>query len=210
MEEKLTKEVKKTKPDILLVDDDRLILATLSQGLQKAGYRITQAASGEEALEVVARTPPDLAILDVRMPDMSGIELAKHLREKTTVPFMFFSAYSNPEIAQQAAQTGAVGFLVKPVDAAHIVPSIEAALARAAEIRTLRQTEADLNAALTAGRDTSIALGVIMERFHLSREAAFDILRNFSRTRRRKIHEVAGELLLAEETLNILQNELQN
>lgn len=206
----MTKEVKKSKSDnLLLVDDDRLILATLSQGLQKAGYQVRQAASGEAALESIEGHPPDLAILDVRMPDMSGIELAKHLREKTTVPFMFFSAYSTPEIAHQAAQYGAVGFLVKPLDAAHIVPSIEAALARAAEIRALRQTEADLNAALTAGRDTSIALGVIMERFHLSRETAFDVLRNFSRTRRRKIHDVAVELLTAEETLNLLQSELQ-
>ena len=206
----MIKEVKKTRPTILLVDDDRLILATLSQGLQKAGYHITQAASSEVALEAISQTAPDLAILDVRMPDISGMELARHLREKTTVPFMFFSAYSNPEIAQQAAQHGAVGFLVKPVDAANLVPAIEAALARAAEIRTLRQTESELNAALAAGRDTSIALGVIMERYRLSREGAFEVLRNYSRTRRRKIHDVAAELLAAEETLNLLQSDSQN
>ncbi len=206
----MIKEVKRTRPTILLVDDDPLILTVLSQGLQKAGYHTTQAASGGEALAAISQTAPDLAILDVRMPDISGMELARHLREKTTVPFMFFSAYSNPEIAQQAAQHGAVGFLVKPVDAANLVPAIEAALARAAEIRTLRQTESELNAALAAGRDTSIALGVIMERYRLSREGAFEVLRNYSRTRRRKIHDVAVELLAAEETLNLLQSDSQN
>ena len=188
---------------ILIVDDDRLILATLSKGLQQAGYDVLQAASGEEALRIAVKHTPDLAMLDIRMPHMSGIELAQHLRDETPVPFMFLSAYGDPDIARQAADYGAVGYLVKPVDTPQIIPSIEAGLARAAEIRKLRRRETDLTTALAAGRETSIAIGVIMERYHVSREQAFETLRNCARTHRRKISDVAAELVRAEEMLNM-------
>lgn len=190
---------------ILIVDDDRLILATLSKGLQQAGYKILQAASGEEALHIIDEQTPDLAILDVRMPNMSGIELAKHLREKTAVPFMFFSAYSDIDVARQAAEFGAVGYLVKPIDTPQMIPSIEAGLARAAEIKDLRRVEANLNAALASGRETSIAMGILMERYHIDRMTAFETLRIHARTLRRKVNDVAAELIKAEETLNQLQ-----
>lgn len=196
-----------TKRRILIVDDDRLILATLSKGLQQAGYEVLQAASGEEALQIAVESPPDLAVLDVRMPNMSGIELARHLRDETTVPFMFFSAYGDLDIARQAADHGAVGYLVKPIDTRQIVPSIEAGLARAAEIRKLRRAESDLIAALAAGRETSIATGVMMERYHLSRVRAFEILRDHARRQRRKINDVAAELIRAEEILNLAEPE---
>lgn len=195
------------KPTILIVDDDRLILATLSKGLQQAGYHILQAASGLDALQVIKQQEPDLAVLDIRMPHMSGMELALHLRDHTTIPFMFFSAYSDIDIARQAAEYGAVGYLVKPIDTAQIIPAIEAALARAAEIKALRRSEADLTAALAAGRETSMAIGVLMERFHLDRDAAFETLRTYARANRRKINDVAAELLKAEELLNLLQPE---
>jgi len=197
----------KSKRRILIVDDDRLILATLSKGLQQAGYEISQAASGEEALRIAHEQNPDLAVLDVRMPVMSGIVLAKHLRDKTTVPFMFFSAYSDIEMARQAAEYGAVGYLVKPIDTPQIIPAIEAGLARAAEIKGLRRSEADLTAALAAGRETSIAIGLLMERYHVNRERAFETLRTHARTQRRKINDVAADLINAEETLNLLQPE---
>ncbi len=199
--------VKNKKRCILIVDDDRLILATLSMGLQQAGYEILQAASGEEALQIVAENTPDLAVLDVRMPNMSGIELAKYLRENTTIPFMFFSAYSSIDIAKQAADYGAVGYLVKPIDTTQIIPAIESGLARAAEIKGLRRTEADLTAALAAGREVSIATGVLIERYHMSRDTAFETLRIYARTHQRKLNDVATELIKAAEVLNLFQPE---
>ncbi|MES2296956.1 MAG: response regulator [Pseudomonadota bacterium] len=187
---------------ILIVDDDRLILATLRAGLRQAGFEVLQAETGEEGLRIALQSNPDLAVLDVRMPGMSGIEMAARLREQSAVPFMFFSAYGDIDVARQAAEHGAVGYLVKPIDTPHIIPSIEAALARAAEIKALRRSEADLTAALAAGRETNIATGVVMERHRLSREKAFDTLREYARTHRRKLSEVAADLIQAEETLN--------
>lgn len=188
---------------ILVVDDDRLILATLSKGLQQAGYDVVQAANGEEALRVVQTTTLDLALLDVRMPSMSGIEVALQLRRHGDVPFMFLSAYGDVELARQVADYGAVGYLVKPIDTPQIVPAIEAGLARAAEIRQLRRTEADLTVALSASRDTAIATGVVMERFKLGRDQAFAMLRDHARSQRRKLSEVAADLIRAQELLNL-------
>lgn len=199
----MKKEREPAKRRILIVDDDRLILATLSQGLRQAGYEILQAASGEEGLQSAIANNPDLAVLDVRMQNMSGIELARHLREKTDVPFMFFSAYGDMEVVRQAAEHGAVGYLVKPLDIAQIIPSIESGLARAEEIRKLRQTEAGLATALAAGRETSIAIGLLMERHHLDRDAAFNTLRESARIQRRKVSDIAADLIKAEELLNL-------
>lgn len=190
------------KRRILIVDDDRLILATLKTGLEQAGFDVLQATTGPDGWRIAVDGRPDMAVLDVRMPGMSGIELAQRLRAETEVPFMFFSAYGDLDIARQAAEYGAVGYLVKPIDTPQIIPAIEAGLARAEEIRALRRNEVALTAALAAGRETNIATGVVMERYRVNRNKAYDILRDFARARRRKLNDVATELLEAEETLN--------
>ena len=187
---------------ILIVDDDRLVLATLGHGLRDAGYRVTEAAEGTTALTLVAREKPDLALLDVRMPDISGVKLAERLKAEHSVPFMFLSAYGDPDIIQRATELGALGYLVKPLDVPQIIPSIEAALARGAQIRTLTDTGEQLHHALESGRETSMAIGILMERRGFDRDEAFEALRSHARSQRRRIHEVAAELVDAVETVN--------
>jgi response regulator NasT len=186
---------------ILVVDDDRLVLAALSEGLRAAGYRVTGAVSGEDALAIAARDAPDLALLDVRMPGMDGIELGRRLRAVAGIPFLYLSAYGDPEIVRQATEEGALGYLVKPLDIQQIVPSLEAALSRAREIRKLRETEAQLGSALAGSREISMAVGLLMIRDRISREQAFDVLRGNARSQRRSVGEVARELLGAAENL---------
>ncbi len=189
---------------ILIVDDDPNLLTFLTEVIGHAGYDTLTAASGEEALQVVAAREPDLAmaLLDITMPGMSGLDLGARLKQDTSVPFMFLSAVDDSESARQAAAHGAVGYLVKPVDAAHLMPAFEAGLARADDIRQLRRTEVNLNAALAAGRETSLAVGLLMGKFQTDRNTAFEVLRDHARSNRRKINEVADQLLAAEETLN--------
>lgn len=192
------------KRRILIVDDDPHLLQFLTEVIGHAGYDTVTASSGEEALQVVAKGEPDMALLDITMPGMSGLELARNLKASTTVPFMFLSAVDDSESARQAAAHGAVGYLVKPVDAARLMPAFEAGLARADDIRQLRRTETNLNAALAAGRETSLAVGLLMGKFQTDRNTAFEVLRDHARSSRRKINEVADQLLAAEETLNSL------
>jgi response regulator NasT len=116
------------------------------------------------------------------------------------------SAYSDTELVRLAVEEGALGYLVKPMDVTQIVPSIEAALARAAELRKLRDSEAHLNQALSANRDTATAVGVVMERYRLRRQEAFDALRVHARSQRRRLEDVAVEMVAAAEALSLPQD----
>jgi response regulator NasT len=186
---------------ILVVDDDRLVLAALCEGLRSAGYRVTGTASSQDALGIAGRDAPDLALLDVRMPGMDGIELGRKLREQSAIPFLYLSAYGDQKIVRQAVDEGALGYLVKPLDIQQIVPSIEAALTRAREIGRLRQSEEQLATALAGNREISMAVGLLMMRDRMNREQAFNTLRGNARAQRRPIGEVAKELLSSAENL---------
>ena len=188
---------------VLLVDDDRLVLATLSSGLEKAGYAVQACASAEEARRVLGLERPDIAVLDVRMPGQSGLELAKQLQEHPGLPFIFLTAYGDEDIVREAIAHGALGYLVKPVDIHQLIPAIEAAVARAADLWDLRNTERQLQTALNENREVSMAVGLLVERRRISRQQAFDALRATARTQRRKIGEVAEEILSAAELLNV-------
>lgn len=196
---------KQAQRHVLVVDDDRLVLAALAEGLRGAGYRVTGAATAEDALAAAGRDVPDLALLDVRMPGMSGIELGGRLRE-AGVPFLYLSAYGDREAVDNALEEGALGYLVKPLDIQQIVPSIEAALVRARDLRKLRETEAQLSSALSGTREISMAVGLLMMRDRINREDAFELLRANARAQRRTVAEIAKELLGSAEKLYTIKD----
>ncbi len=189
---------------ILIADDDRLVLATVSKPLRQAGHTVYEASDGEEALKQCLEHQPDLAILDIRMPGLDGIETARRLQEASGTPFMIFSAYGNDNYVQQSIELGTLGYLVKPLDPEQILPAVEAALVRAREFRQLQATTNQLQTALDGNRSTSIAIGLLMERFHLDRATAFEKLRRHARSQRRKLADVAEELVRSNELLNSL------
>jgi len=187
-----------------LVDDERLVLATVAQGLSRAGYNVNTAESVDEAEALLAGGErPDLAILDVSMPGRSGLELAERLYSFDDIPFMLLTAYSDQQIVEQAAACGALGYLVKPVDTRQLVPAIEAALARASELKGLRVTGQQLQNALNSEREISIAIGITMVQYRLGRKAAFELLRKTARSQRRKLAELAIDVINASENLNL-------
>lgn len=201
----------KTAAHILVVDDDRLVLASLARGLRSAGYRVSAADGGKQALDIAEQEGPDIALLDVRMPAMDGIELGRLLFERAGIPILYLSAYGQADIVQQAVAQGALGYLVKPLDIPQILPSIEAALSRAADLAQLRAAESQLTTALAAGRETSIAIGLLMERNRLDRQQAFEVLRTHARSNRITVAEAARDLVGTVEKLNALpKNPLQD
>jgi len=187
---------------LLVAEDDRVVLGTLADGLRDAGYEVITATNGIEAAALCKQEAPDLAILDHRMPGLSGVEVAAILRTETQVPFLFLSAYGDPEIVDRATQEGALGYIVKPIDLPQILPMIHAALARGQQIQQLQVSETNLNQALAERREISIAVGVLMERRQLVAGEAFDSLRDAARSQRRKMGDVAGELVEAVERIN--------
>ena len=187
-----------TKRTIMLVEDDRLVLATLSQGLTRAGYIVNTAESVDEAEETLASGErPALILLDVRMHDRSGLELAERLHSFDHIPFMLLTAYSDQEIIDQATTLGALGYLVKPIDTAQLIPAIEAAISRAIELRNLRDSKDQLQVALDGEREISIAVGITMVQYRMGRKAAFELLRKTARSQRRKLAELAAEIVRA-------------
>ncbi len=188
------------KARVLIADDDRLVLATLANGLRNAGYTILEASDGKEAVRLCEKEQPDITILDIRMPGMDGVETARRLTE---TPFLMLSAYGDEDLVEKTTNLGALGYLVKPIDVEQIVPSIEAALKRAEQIKKLKQSEHRLMSALEQDQLISTAIGVIMEKYHLSRDAAFEKLRHHARSQRRKLVEIADEYIKATETVNI-------
>ena len=189
---------------LLIVDDDRLVLALMASGLTDAGYGVTTAESAEDAEAWLAGgARPDLAILDVRMPGQGGLALAQRLRELDHIPFMMLSAYSDTHLVEQAAECGALGYAVKPLDVLQLVPAIEAALARANELQDLRAARQQLQAALDGERDIGLAVGITMMQYRLKRSAAFELLRTSARKRRCKLADLAVEIIRAGETLNL-------
>lgn len=185
---------------VLTVDDDELFLSFVSEVLMSAGYRVLTANSGEHALLTLLEAEPDLALLDVSMPNMSGLELAKNLREETAIPFMFLSSSTDMEIIKTASQYGALGYLLKPVQPMQLISGVESGFARANEIKHLRTSEKSLTTALDNGRETSMAVGILMERLQIDRKEAFEKLRSQARSSRQKILHIANAVLLSVES----------
>ena len=188
-----------TRIRLLVVDDDRLVLANLAAGLEQGGYAVLKAQSGAEAVRICAEQAPELVVMDVRMPGLSGIEAARKIREKSDVPVLFLSAFDSQDIVKEAVAEGGFGYLVKPVRINQLLTSIETALARAADIKAMRSTEDGLRIALRGDRNIGIATGLVMERYHVTANAAFEALRQRARSERRKLSEVAAEIVEAAE-----------
>lgn len=188
---------------ILIVDDDRVILHILADGLRELGYTVSTSVCGAEALKLARESAYDLVVLDMRMPEMTGLEVAEELKKDNLAAFVFLSAFGDESVVRDAAEAGALGYLVKPVDIPQLVPFIEAAMARGREIDLLRGTTEQLEQALKVEQKTRTAVGIIMERKGLDRQEAFDLLRARARSQRRKIGEVADELITAVEGMNL-------
>lgn len=187
---------------VLIVDDDPVVLSALALGLSSMGYRVDKAASGEEAIYKCLQQRPTIAILDINMPGISGIEAARQIRETSGVPVMFLSAYDEQALVDQAVAEGGLGYLVKPIRINQLIPAIHAALARAEELGKLEGTRQHLTQALEGDRTINIAMGILMERQRIGKETAFEALRQRARASGRKIGDIAQEVVSAADLLN--------
>lgn len=190
------------KGKILVVDDDRLVLATLSHGLAQAGYEIIDADNGDDAILLAREHRPDLALLDIRMEGKSGFDVAAYLRDYCQMPFMFLSAFADDDTVAQVNALGAVAYLVKPLDIRQIVPAVEAAFAqigpRGGEPAPLPGTLA--HDAL--GQPVAMAIGVLMHRYSLPRAQALERLQRLAATEGKSLVQQAERLLEAVELLS--------
>jgi len=188
------------KGKILVVDDDRLVLATVTHGLSQAGYEVIDADNGDDAILLAREHKPDLALLDIRMEGMSGFDVAAYLREHLHVPFMFLSAFADDDTVQQVKALGAVAYLVKPLDISQILPTVAAAMAQLPA-----RTTTPLAAAVAESDRpidlVAVAVGVLMHRYSLQRGAALQRLTKLAADEQRSLKDQAERLVEAVELL---------
>lgn len=189
------------KGTILVVDDDRLVLATLTHGLSQAGYAVIDTDNGDDAILLAREHRPDLALLDIRMEGKSGFDVAAYLREYGQIPFMFLSAFADDETVAKVKALGAAAYLVKPLDIAQIVAAVDAAFV---QVQTQRDARAGIEAALQTdplANPVAIAVGVLMHRYSLARGTALLRLTRLAEVEGRSLVDQSQRLLEAVELL---------
>lgn len=172
-----------SKGRILVVDDDRLVLATVSHGLAQAGYEVIDTDNGDDAILLAREQRPELALLDIRMEGKSGFDVAEVLRDVYHIPFMFLSAFADSATIAQVEALGAVAYMVKPLDVGQIVPTVEAAFLRlrAGALAVAPGAAAnDATEPVPAATEADpladpvpLAVGMLMHRHSLPRRAAW-------------------------------------
>lgn len=195
------------KGKILVVDDDRLVLATVMHGLTAAGYEVIDADNGDDAILLARQHRPDLALLDIRMDGKSGFDVAEYLREVGNTPFVFLSAFSDEATVAKVTQLGALAYLVKPLEVGQIVPAVDAAFERARQMAAgspaaaapAAGSEDDTASALA--NPLALAVGALMHRFSLTRGEALARLRRHAASEGRSLRAQAERVVQAIEDL---------
>jgi response regulator NasT len=186
---------------VLLAEDEAIIRLDLRDLLERAGYEVcAEAKDGEEAITLAQREQPDIAILDVKMPKLDGIDAARRILEERPIPIVMLTAYSQDELVSRAVEAGVFGYLVKPFREADLLPAIRAASARHEELVALREEAQSLTEALATRKVVERAKGLLMEREGLTEQEAFSRLRRASQISGRPMRVVAEALIATFET----------
>jgi response regulator NasT len=210
-------------PTLMVVDDDRLVLATLVAGLKQAGFDVIEADNGDDAILLARKYKPRLAILDMRMQGKSGMDVARYLAANTDTGFMFLSAFGDSDIVDEATRIGALGYLVKPLDVRQIVPAVRAALARTAAPGSVapgsvasgsvasgsaaapEQAAPVVPAPAAPDRDQHVAIGILMERLRIDYDRAVAALRLQAQVEHKDLNDLASSMVEAANRLNSIR-----
>ena len=177
---------------ILIAEDETLIRLDLRELLEAAGFEICgEARDGMEAVDLARAERPDLAVLDVKMPRLDGIEAARRILDERPIPIVMVTAYGERELVSRAVEAGVFGYLVKPFRESDLLPAIETARARHEELSALREEAESLADALATRKTIERAKGLLMEKEGLSEREAFARLRKASQVSGRPLKVVA-------------------
>ena len=177
---------------ILVAEDETIIRLDLRDLLERAGFEVcAEARDGHEAIELARSELPDLAIMDVKMPRLDGIEAARQILEERPIPIVMLTAYGQEELVSRAVEAGVFGYLVKPFREQDLLPAIAAARARHVELQALREEAESLGEALAARKVIERAKGLLMEKEKLTEDEAFARLRKASQVSQRPLKVIA-------------------
>ncbi len=183
---------------VIIADDESLIRMDLREMLTNLGYLVVgEVADGRSAVNQARELRPDVVIMDIKMPDMDGIEAAKVLTEERISPVVLLSAYSQRDLVQRAREAGVVAYLVKPYREEELSPAIEVALARFNEFKDLQKQVSDLQEALETRKLVDRAKGILMDKQGLNESEAFRKIQKMSMDNRKPMKDVAEAIILA-------------
>jgi response regulator NasT len=181
---------------ILIAEDETLIRLDLRELLERHGFDVcAEARDGMEAVELARSERPDLAVLDVKMPEMDGIEAARTILDERPIPIVMLTAYGQDELVSRAVEAGVFGYLVKPFRETDLLPAIAAARARHEELLALREEVESLSEALAARKSIERAKGLLMEKEGIAEAEAFARLRRASQLSGRPMKVVADAII---------------
>ncbi len=183
---------------VIIADDEALIRMDLREMLTNLGYLVVgEVADGRSAVNQSRELRPDVVVMDIKMPDMDGIEAAKVLTEERIAPSVLLSAYSQRDLVERARDAGVVAYLVKPYREEELAPAIEVALARFREFQTVQKQVDDLQMALETRKLVDRAKGILMDKQGLSEAEAFRKIQKMSMDNRKPMKDVAEAIILA-------------
>ena len=189
-----------TKPKlrIVIADDEPIIRLDLKNMLGALGYDVVgEAGDGVKAVDTARSLTPDLIILDIKMPNMDGIEAAKIISEEKIAPILFLTAYSDLDLVNKAKEAGVYSYLVKPFKEADLLPAIEIAMSRWEELQVLDKHAKDLEDKLETRKAVDRAKGILMDQYSLKEQEAFRRIQVQSMNTRKSMREIAEAIIIA-------------
>ena len=184
---------------IVIAEDESIIRLDLKETLEEEGYVVVaDTGRGDRAVELVRLHRPDVAIFDIKMPGLDGLQAAKIVVAEKICPVVMLTAFSQREIIEQARDVGALAYLVKPFQRTDLVPAIELAIGRFDEIRTLSTEVEALGEQLETRKIFDRAKGILIDQYHLSEHDAFEFIQKQAMTSRVKMRVIADQIITGE------------
>jgi len=187
---------------VLIAEDEALIRMDLREMLEEGGHEVVgEARAGAEAIALARATTPDLVFMDVKMPNVDGIQAARTISDEAIAPVVMLTAFSQAGLVEEAAQAGAMGYVVKPFSPDDLRPAMQVAVSRYAEMRLLTQQVGDLEERLETRKLLDRAKGILM-RGGIGEPEAFKRLQKLAMDKRRSLRDVAEAVITADELKN--------
>jgi AmiR/NasT family two-component response regulator len=185
-------------PKILIAEDEAIIRLDLKEMLEEEGFDVVgEASDGDAAIRLALERQPDLVIMDIKMPGLDGLTAAERVVSEGISAVLILTAFSQRDLVHRAAKAGAIAYLVKPFQKSDLVPAIEVALARHAELQAVRKESTDLAEQLETRKLVDRAKGRLMDEQGLSEAEAFRSIQKKAMDERRSMRAVAEEFLRA-------------
>jgi len=184
---------------VLIAEDNELVALTLEEQLTSQGYDVVGVArTGTEAVRFCVQLKPDIVLMDMQLPELSGDAAARQIVREHGTPVIILTAYSDSDHVRRAEETGALAYLVKPVNPEELPPTIDVALARFKELQQLRHQVHSLQDTIEARKVIERAKGILMKRHKLKDQEAYHMLEQRARERGYEVREIAQAIIEAE------------